>query len=70
MEMWKQFGEMGLLGITCSSEYGGLDMGYFMHVIAMEGKETNPRCVLNDGLTGSCMVDHRNPLSLNPGWDL
>ncbi|PVF93001.1 putative isovaleryl-CoA dehydrogenase [Serendipita vermifera] len=36
MEMWKQFGEMGLLGITCSSEYGGLDMGYFMHVIAME----------------------------------
>ncbi|KAG9053602.1 hypothetical protein FS842_007736, partial [Serendipita sp. 407] len=36
MEMWKKFGEMGLLGITCSSEYGGLEMGYFMHVIAME----------------------------------
>lgn len=36
MDMWKQFGEMGLLGITCSSEYGGLEMGYFMHVIAME----------------------------------
>ncbi|CAG7852940.1 SubName: Full=Probable isovaleryl-CoA dehydrogenase {ECO:0000313/EMBL:CCA74721.1} [Serendipita indica DSM 11827] len=40
MDMWKQFGEMGLLGITCSSEYGGLEMGYFMHVIAMEGKCT------------------------------
>jgi isovaleryl-CoA dehydrogenase len=38
MEMWKMFGEMGLLGITCSSEYGGLEMGYFMHVIAMEGE--------------------------------
>lgn len=36
MEMWKAFGDMGLLGITCSSDYGGLEMGYFMHVIAME----------------------------------
>jgi len=40
MEMWKEFAEMGLLGITCSSEYGGLEMGYFMHVIAMEGKSS------------------------------
>jgi alkylation response protein AidB-like acyl-CoA dehydrogenase len=40
MEMWRKFGEMGLLGITCSSEYGGLEMGYFMHVIAMEGQSS------------------------------
>ena len=27
---------MGLLGITASSEYGGLDQGYFQHTLAME----------------------------------
>jgi isovaleryl-CoA dehydrogenase len=27
---------MGLLGITVSSEYGGLDQGYFQHTLAME----------------------------------
>jgi len=33
---WKKLGEMGLLGITASSDYGGSDMGYLDHVIAME----------------------------------
>jgi len=27
---------MGLLGITVSSEYGGLELGYFQHTLAME----------------------------------
>ena len=27
---------MGLLGVTVSSEYGGLDQGYFQHTLAME----------------------------------
>lgn len=27
---------MGLLGITVSSKYGGLDLGYFYHTLAME----------------------------------
>ena len=36
MDMWKKFGDMGLLGITVSEEYGGSDMGYLAHVIAME----------------------------------
>ena len=31
-----QLGEMGLLGITAASEYGGSDMGYLDHVLAME----------------------------------
>ena len=35
-EFWKKLGDMGLLGITASSEYGGSDMGYFDHVIAYE----------------------------------
>lgn len=35
-EFWKKLGDLGLLGITASSEYGGSDMGYFDHCIAME----------------------------------
>ena len=35
-ELWKQFGEMGLLGMTVEEEYGGTDMGYLAHVVAME----------------------------------
>ena len=27
---------MGLLGITASSKYGGSEMGYLAHIIAME----------------------------------
>lgn len=36
MDMWKKFGDMGLLGITVSEEYGGSDLGYLAHAIAME----------------------------------
>ncbi len=35
-DLWKKFGDMGLLGITASEEYGGVDMGYLAHIIAME----------------------------------
>lgn len=35
-EMWPKFGEMGLLGITVPEEFGGSNMGYLEHVIAME----------------------------------
>ena len=35
-DMWQKFGDMGLLGITASEEYGGANMGYLAHVIAME----------------------------------
>lgn len=34
--LWTQFGEMGLLGMTVAEEYGGVDMGYLAHVVAME----------------------------------
>jgi isovaleryl-CoA dehydrogenase len=36
MDLWKKFGDMGLLGITVSAEYGGSGMGYLAHVVAME----------------------------------
>ena len=35
-EMWRRFGDMGLLGITVSEEYGGSGLGYLAHVVAME----------------------------------
>ncbi|TQV66175.1 isovaleryl-CoA dehydrogenase [Exilibacterium tricleocarpae] len=36
MDMWRKFGAMGLLGVTVEEEYGGSNMGYLAHVVAME----------------------------------
>lgn len=36
MDMWKKFGELGLLGVTVKEQYGGSDMGYLAHTVAME----------------------------------
>ncbi len=35
-ELWRQLGEMGLLGITMPPELGGSGMGYLAHLVAME----------------------------------
>ena len=34
--LWPEMGELGLLGITVSEEWGGAGMGYLAHVIATE----------------------------------
>lgn len=34
--LWKKFGDMGLLGITVPERWGGSQMGYLAHAIAME----------------------------------
>lgn len=35
-ELWKEFGDLGLLGVTVSEEYGGANMGYLAHCIVVE----------------------------------
>lgn len=36
MQLWREMGELGLLGITASEEHGGAGMGYLAHCVAME----------------------------------
>jgi len=36
MQLWKEMGDLGLLGITVPEAYGGVDMGYLAHTVAVE----------------------------------
>ena len=36
MDLWRKFGDLGLLGITAEEEYGGTAMGYLAHIVAVE----------------------------------
>ena len=34
--LWKELGDMGLLGVTVEEDYGGAGMGYLAHTVAVE----------------------------------
>lgn len=36
MDLWQKMGDLGLHGITVPEEYGGANMGYVAHMVAME----------------------------------
>jgi isovaleryl-CoA dehydrogenase len=36
MDLWRRMGSLGVLGVTVAEQYGGADMGYLAHMIAME----------------------------------
>ena len=47
-DLWPKLGELGVLGVTAPTEYGGAGLGYLSHVLVMEAIS---RCSASVGLS-------------------
>ena len=56
--VWRQLGDLGLLGITCPSQYGGSELGYLDHFSCSE------EITRGSGSVGASYIAHSN-LCLN-----
>ena len=58
-ELWTKMGSLGLLGITVPEQYGGAEMGYLEHVVAMEELSRGSASVgLSYGAHSNLCVNH------------
>ncbi len=60
-ELWREMGDLGLLGITVPEEFGGAGLGYLAHVIAVEEiARASPSVSLSYGAHSNLCVNQIN----------